>query len=74
MRDRDADLAEMLGIAHPRQLQDVRRTDGTRREDHLAARIGPLDRAAGAAARKFDAGRPLAVEQNAVHQRVGDEL
>ena len=41
MRDRDADLAEMFGIADPRQLQDVRRADGTCRQDHLARRLGP---------------------------------
>ena len=51
MRDRDADLAEMFGIADPRQLQDVRRADGTCRQDHLASRIGPFDRAAGTAGR-----------------------
>jgi len=31
VRDRYADLAEMLRVADPRQLQDVRRADGTRR-------------------------------------------
>ena len=47
MHDRHADAAEMLGIADPRQLQDVRRADRARRQDHLARRIGPLDGSTG---------------------------
>jgi len=43
MHDRHADLPEMLGIADPRQLQDVRRADRPRRQDHLSHRIGSLD-------------------------------
>ena len=43
MHDRDTDLAEMLGIAHPGELQDVRRAHRTRRQNHLARRLGPLD-------------------------------
>ena len=74
MHDGYADAAEMLGVANPRQLQDVRRADRSRRQDHLARRIGSLDRTAGTAAREFDARRSLAVENDAVHQRVGDEL
>ncbi len=61
----------MLGIADAGELQDVRRTDGAGRQDHLARGIDPLG---GAAARKFDAGRAAAVEQDAVHQRAGDDL
>jgi hypothetical protein len=49
----------------------VRRADGASRQDHLARRIGPLD---DPVARELDAGRTLAVEQDAVDQRVGDEL
>jgi hypothetical protein len=31
VHDRNADAAQVLGVADPRQLQDVRRADGTRR-------------------------------------------
>ena len=60
----------MLGVADPRQLQDMRRADGAAGEDDLADRIDPLDRAA---AREFDRDRALAVEHDAVHQRTGDD-
>jgi hypothetical protein len=46
VHDRHTDTPEMLGIANPRQLQDVRRADRARRRDHLAPGIGPLDGAA----------------------------
>ena len=64
----------MLGVADARQLQDVRRADGTRRQDHLTRRIGSLDRTAGTAARELDTPRALAVKQDAVDQCMGDEL
>jgi hypothetical protein len=40
VHDGDADAPEMVGFADTRQLQEVRRADGTRRQDHLAHRIG----------------------------------
>src|SRR5579862_9202345 len=49
----------------------MRRADRARRQDHLAPRVGSFH---GAAARELDAGRALAVEHDAVHQRLGDEL
>ena len=52
--DRDADAGEMLGRADSRQLQDMRRVDGTGGEDHLMPGIGTLH---GAAALVFDADR-----------------
>src|SRR6516225_10202107 len=64
----------MLGIADPRQLQNVRRADSACRQDDLARRIYPLDSTAGTAARELDTGRPLAVKQDTVHQCMGDEL
>ena len=63
----------MLGIADPRQLQNVRRADSACRQDDLARRIYPLDSTAGTAARELDTGRALAAEQDAVYQRVRDE-
>src|SRR6266702_5409945 len=50
----------------------MRRADRAGREDHLARRVGPLDRTAGA--RELDTDRARAVEQDAVHQRLGDEF
>src|SRR5882724_2698196 len=70
MLNRDADTAEMVGVAHTRKLQQVRRADRTRGEDHLTHRIDPLDPAA---ARVFDADRAGAVEPDAVHQRAGHD-
>ncbi len=61
----------MLGRPDPRQLQDVRRVDRPRRQDHLARRLGLFD---DPAAGEFDAGRTLAVEQNAMHLRLSDDL
>ena len=71
MGQRDADPAEMVGIADPRQLQDMRRADRTAGEDHLTRGIGALDVAG---ARELDADRALAVEQHAMHQGVGDDF
>jgi hypothetical protein len=50
VHDQHADMPEMIGIADPGQLQDVRRADRTRRQDRLARRLDPLH---GAAAREF---------------------
>src|SRR5260370_5935476 len=61
----------MSGIADPRQLQDVRRADGTRREDHLALGLGPFDCTV---AGELDGDRALALEHDAVHQRMGYQL
>jgi hypothetical protein len=44
MHDRHADLSQVFGIAHPGQLQNVRRADRARREDRLARRLGPARR------------------------------
>ena len=68
MRDRHADLSQVLGIAHPRQLQDVRRADRARRQDHLAGCVSPFDHPV---ARELDADRALALEQDAMRQRFG---
>ena len=71
MDHRHADLAEMLRVANARELQDMRRADRAGRKDHLAPGVGALDLAA---ARKLDADRALALEDNAVDHRVGHEL
>src|ERR1700756_3283969 len=52
----------------------ARRPDTPRRQNPLPPGRGPLHGAAGTAAREFDTGRTLAVEQDAMDQRVGDEL
>ena len=39
----DADAAEMVGVADPGQLQDMRRADRAAGQDHLDQRVGPLD-------------------------------
>ncbi len=39
MDDRNAQRLEMLRIANPRQLQDLRRADGAGGEDRLALRL-----------------------------------
>src|SRR3984893_13475102 len=70
MLNRDADAAEMVGVAHTRKLQQVRGADRTRGQDHLTRRIDPLDPVA---ARVFDAYRAGAVEPDAVHQRAGHD-
>ncbi len=43
VRDRYADAAEMVGVADPGQLQDMRRADRAAGQDHLGQRVGPLD-------------------------------
>ena len=68
---RDADPAEMLGIADTGNLQEVRRADCPGREDDLAGRLGPL---LAATAGEFDPDCTFALEQHAVHQRVCHEL
>ena len=67
----DADLREMLGIANPGQLQQMRRAHRAGRQDHLALGEDPLDPTLTG---KIDPDRALAVEYDAVHQRVGNEL
>ena len=41
--DRDADAAQMGGVADPAELQHMQRTDGTAGEDHLTPCLDPLD-------------------------------
>ena len=43
MHHRHANLGQVLGIADARQLQDVRRADGSGGEDDLAPGLDPLD-------------------------------
>ena len=71
---RNADAGEMVGVADARQLQHMRRTDRTRRQDHLAGRVDALDCARRTVAGEFDSDRALAVEQHAMHQRAGHDL
>src|SRR5580704_9532927 len=47
------------------------RADGARRQQDFPCGLDVLD---GAAAREFDAGRALAVKENAMDQRIGDQL
>ena len=74
MAHRDADPAEMIGVADPGQLQDIRRPDGAGRQDHLARCPSLLPGIPGAVAGELDADRAGAVEQHAMHQRAGDDL
>src|SRR5207237_8468118 len=67
----DADLREVLGITDTGELQKVRRGHRAGRQDHLALSENPLNPAM---PRKIDADRALAVEHDAAHQRVRDEL
>ncbi len=71
VHDGNADGAEVLGIADAGKLKDQRRADRAGRQDDFA-RGG--DRFGRAAAGKLDAGGAFAVEQDAVHQCVGDQL
>jgi hypothetical protein len=41
--DRNANAAQMVGVADAGELQNMRRADGAPREDYLASRIDPLD-------------------------------
>src|SRR5260370_41254661 len=61
----------MAGVADTRELQDVRRPDSARRQDHFPSRVDPLQPAA---PRVLDADRTGAVEQDPVDQSVGDDL
>ena len=54
---RDAGLGEDLGVADPRQLQQMRRADRAGGKDHLARRIGPLGVARAAARNSTPAAR-----------------
>jgi hypothetical protein len=54
----DADAGQMLVGADARELQDVRRADSTRRQDHLAVGLGPLDHTAALGIRGRSRGRP----------------
>src|SRR5215468_12531412 len=62
--------ARCAGSPTPGHLQDVRRADRAARQDDFARRLGTLHFAA---ALELDAGRALAVEQNAAHERIGDD-
>jgi hypothetical protein len=64
-------VGQVLGGADTGELQDVRRADGTRRQDHIAVGLGALDVIRPwAAAFEFDTNCALAVEQDAAHQRL----
>jgi len=69
--NRDADAVQVLGRAHSRELQDMRRVDGAGGEDHFALRIRALDRLA---ALVFDCDGAAAVEDDAVDLRLDDDL
>jgi hypothetical protein len=71
MLDPDADAAQMAGVADTGELQDMRRPDGPRREDHFTRGVDPLQPAA---PRVLDAGGAATVEQDAVDQSIGDDL
>ena len=71
MMHRDADAAQMVWIADAGELQDMRRADRTRGEDHLGGRVDPLDRAA---ASIFDADSAFAIEQDTTDQSIGHDL
>lgn len=68
---RDAERTQFVGGADARAHQQLRRVERARREDHLGARLQPLDRAA---ARKLHAARARAVEAHAQDRRVGDQM
>ena len=74
MVDRDAGFGQDLRLADARQLQQMRRPDGTGGEDHLTRRISPLDGVPCTAARELDPYRARAVENHAMHQRCRDDL
>ena len=67
----DAGLAQYLARADTRNLQQMRRRDRPRAQNHFAPRAEALP---AARTRILDAAGALAVEQNALAQRAGDHL
>ena len=68
---RNTHPAEMLGIPDPRELENMRRANRPGAQDGLARRFGPVrDPITG----EFDPDCTFALEQHAVHQRVGHQL
>ncbi len=71
MLHRHADLAQIVGIADARDLQELRRVDGAATQDHVAAGADLLRLAALSIG---DADGLPALEVDALDQRVGDHL
>jgi len=68
----NVELLQQIRRADTGALQDLRRSDGTRAEQHFAARMHLLRRIAGTV-QILHAHRPLAVEQNAIGGGMGDD-
>ncbi len=71
LHDRDPVPAQLLRRADPGAHQQLRRIERAGRQDHFRARVEHLD---APVARDSDAGRPLAVERDAQHRRIGDHM